>query len=1195
MNTRVCVYGAMVVLGILASAPAARAQDPPQPDRSAPRPESPPRDIREQTIYIPFTKLKTVFEKQGRGVFLPYDQFQELWKKARAADTPERAPQPPAGALISEIESVVSVSKDTATVNAKLSIDLLRAGWQRVPLRLADAAILSAKQGNANARIVPDGNRGYALLVEKKGDQAERITLSLQYAKAITKTPGQNRVAIQTPQAPVNRWRIEIPEKGVKVNVQPLIAAAETPADENKEQTVVLAFVGAAPTVAIDWTPKAEGASGLAALATVKSEQTVTIDEGVVRTRTQLAYSITRAELSQLLIDVPADHKVAGVFDPNVRQWEVKKADGKQTIQVQLFQPARTQQNLIVDLEKFLDEKQAAPIAAPVVEAKSVARQQGVVVVAVAGTLRAEAQNRSGLIQLDRGDIPASLRRTQWSFAYRYAALPYTLSLSVERLQPRIETTELVEAYLTPERMTLDLFVLYRVQRVGVFQLRLQVPEGYQVRRVLGRKAAGASAATVDGYNLEGEKKTDLVVNLSRRAFGAVGLWVQLEKQLNDPNLLTPTGNASDIVLPVPRSAPQSVEHSTRKMIVYAPESLRVSPAAAATTRPIEITTALQGVASTRDGRIPEARPMMAFAYGGDVTAVNVKVQRRRPHITASQLLEAKIDAGVVKYTTRFFFQIRYSGVKRLRIDVPQAIANEIGDQAGRGRAMDPQPDDVAEGDVAWQLISESEFSGQHTATFQWERKIDQLEVGKTIQIAVPVLKPRNVDRAWGQIVLAKAETLDIRPAEGVTGLQPKDPRHDLMPQASAAIRNSAARAYEFHQDWNLTIEATRYQLEQVKRTSIEMAVIRMVVTRSDQIAVQALYRLRSAQQRLVFKLPNGVDIKNAFDTQPLRINGKPVALEQGDKGDFYVPLAGLNSDTPFLMELRYTATGDQRQLELPAFPAEPAMQKVYLCAYLPDERLLLGSFGQWTNEAHQGIDTVFQPKPGYRSDDHLVQEVLSGLPVREVSNFPKDGSLHIFSALRPAPPPDGSLRLVAARDMVVYGGLFGVLAAVCLALLARPVTEKIAALGLSIAFVLMLGVLLPTFTSQLMRAQLIAGLGAVAVIWTTYGAVTGLRGWSSWLSSPEDPAATAAPQSDEAATPFQQASEAAGEATSPDSEPGIEFKATVAGGPSSSPETAKKPEQEAQEAQGDSDAPADGDNRPDAEKDPQGGPNDVA
>jgi len=57
------------------------------------------------------------------------------------------------------------------------------------------------------------------------------------------------------------------------------------------------------------------------------------------------------------------------------------------------------------------------------------------------------------------------------------------------------------------------------------------------------------------------------------------------------------------------------------------------------------------------------------------------------------------------------------------------------------------------------------------------------------------------------------------------------------------------ARAFEFHEDWSLTVTATRYEMEEVKRTSIDRAVVRMVVTRSNETSVQALYRMRSARQ----------------------------------------------------------------------------------------------------------------------------------------------------------------------------------------------------------------------------------------------------------------------------------------------------------------------------------------------------------
>ncbi len=49
------------------------------------------KSFHEETIYIPYDRLKKVFEKEGRGVFLPYEKFQELWKAARGQGAGDQA------------------------------------------------------------------------------------------------------------------------------------------------------------------------------------------------------------------------------------------------------------------------------------------------------------------------------------------------------------------------------------------------------------------------------------------------------------------------------------------------------------------------------------------------------------------------------------------------------------------------------------------------------------------------------------------------------------------------------------------------------------------------------------------------------------------------------------------------------------------------------------------------------------------------------------------------------------------------------------------------------------------------------------------------------------------------------------------------------------------------------------------------
>ena len=49
---------------------------------------------------------------------------------------------------------------------------------------------------------------------------------------------------------------------------------------------------------------------------------------------------------------------------------------------------------------------------------------------------------------------------------------------------------------------------------------------------------------------------------------------------------------------------------------------------------------------------------------------LEVTAERRQPQVTARHLLTARIEPGVARYEATFFYNVRYSGVKSLRIFV---------------------------------------------------------------------------------------------------------------------------------------------------------------------------------------------------------------------------------------------------------------------------------------------------------------------------------------------------------------------------------------------------------------------------------------------------------------------------------------------------------------------------------------------
>ena len=645
--------------------------------------ESPEKatNLREKTIYIPFEKLRDVFEKGDRKVVLSYEEFDRLWKAARQNASPAPPPEARRGPIISQADSRAEIGGSVVSVQSKLKIELLSGGWNEVVLGLKNSAISRARIGETDARLLFDPAVGYKLLTRNETGQPQTVELELEYKRAFRKDAGQSSVSFQAPQAPVNRWRVRIPESQVKIDMEPLIAVTNPAVGDEKEvfdpasESVVLAFLGAAPQVTLKWNPKSEGASGLAAIVSAQTVQQVTVEKNVQRTQVQILYEISRAELPALRIEVPGEQKVTNVFNENVKKWKVEKQGAKQIIVVDLFSPIQGSQSLTVELEKLTEEKLKQDFRSAVVNAMDASRQQGIVAVRLAEGLRSVSRNRLGLLQLDKSELPASLKRTSWDLAFRYAALPYQLDLSIEKILPRIVVRQLTEVDVTPQKISAAVQLVYDVQQAGVFATDLKIPEGFSVRSIAGySRAKKVPAIPVSEYRQDENDPSLWHVDFSRKALGEVGLLVELEQELSDPNLLTPTGDVSVLNLPLPVSADSQVEYTEGNVVVYGPESLRIYPEKEGGLQKVTVSKATERI-SARGSRASPSRAVLSYAHAGDQNGFSVNVLRRKPQVTVRQLLTARVDSGVIRYDAQFRYEILYSGVKGLRIDIPSAIA----------------------------------------------------------------------------------------------------------------------------------------------------------------------------------------------------------------------------------------------------------------------------------------------------------------------------------------------------------------------------------------------------------------------------------------------------------------------------------------------------------------------------------------
>lgn len=1075
--------------------------------------------IRERTIYVPYQRLRALFEKEGRGVFVPYEEFRQLWDAARRNDGTAPPPQQTQRSLITAVDSIATVEAEVVSVKSTVQIELLDAGWHEIPLRLMGAALRSATIEGRPARVFQREDGVQCLLIKNADDAPIGMELVLEYSQVYQKQPGTNSVVFHPPISPIHRWEIDVDQQDAKIEINPKVAlrnlgAIETPEapQENPEaatemtaaeegMTRVEAYIGGADLVGFSWTAKSEGAAGLTALITAQARQEVTIDEGVVRTRTTIDYDISRADVDHLILEVPADHDIVNVFDPNVQRWEKVAADGLQRVDVQLFQPVRGPQSIVIELEKFTGGREMmvamvqADIAAPTVRAVSagigenvvaVGRQQGVVVMKLAPTLRGDVFERSGLVQIDAAQLPAQLQQQAWDFAYRYATVPYSLAIRVEKLLPEISAIEHVNVSVAPDQVSFHTTSFLNIEKAGVFQLEFEVPRDFNITDVISVPEANYGEASIESYEVkegaDAAAPQKLIIQLARQSIGMVAIQIKGERKVEDANLTTPTGTSSLIPAPFARVAPTFVKTIVGRIDLVASESLRLNPNSTRGTRPAADQFPI-GISRPA----PERQRLVAsLSYNRDGVELSYDVTRRKPHIQAEQALTINVDSGVVKYKSQWKFEVLYSGVRSLRLDLPESIAADanVTDSSVVDKVMDPQPADVAAGYVAWEFTADDEIQGSAYVNLEWEQTVGELPIGEAVSLSVPVIKAFGVDIQLGQIAVQKGESIEVVPSESLVGVQPIDPRQDLKPEIQA---ENVARAFEYHGDWQLTLEATRYELEEIKRTSVERGLVRMILTRSDQVAVQAIFRLRSARQRIAVRLP-GVDpnaTADSLDARPLTINQRSVGLER-DAELFYIPYTGHSADEATVVELRYTIPRTSL-LQIPEFPEDPAIQVVDLSVYMPDEWIILGQSRNWSRPQESW------PGDYYASNDNeFLLAIRQGLSIGDDlgNDFPLDGVRYRFTSLKPEAGEAGGLKLRTASRRVFDISVAVVVALIGLFFAFQSLPIRVIAAAMLLVLALGTTMVEPWLATALLRWPLLGTLGVVVSAWTLHGVV---------------------------------------------------------------------------------------------------------
>ena len=378
-----------------------------------------PAPAKERTVYVPFERLEQVFENEGRGVFLPYREFLDLWNKLKLPEDVKKK-EPPVDGVLASAHYSGRVEGDAASISANLELEALKEGWSALKIGTGDWSIADVK---SNATLNHSGN-GYDVIFPNKGKYDLRMTI----LGRIKREAGRSSLHLNLPRTVVSQFEMVIPEKGLEFTMTP--ACAFTTLEQPDGSTKLAVYFGASEEVDIAWQKKA-GETALTPLLFAETSAAMKLSAGALRTAYQVQFRILRAGVSAFELLVPAGQAVLNVDGQNLRDWTIETTGSAQKLKVNLHTPARDSYSLQINVESAIASL-PAKVPVPSLEVKNAERQSGVLTIAADPDMVIEAGELQGLTQQSAlADMDRALVGQ-----YRSLRLPYAGTLSVSEAKP---------------------------------------------------------------------------------------------------------------------------------------------------------------------------------------------------------------------------------------------------------------------------------------------------------------------------------------------------------------------------------------------------------------------------------------------------------------------------------------------------------------------------------------------------------------------------------------------------------------------------------------------------------------------------------------------------------------------------------------------------------------------------------------
>ncbi len=985
-----------------------------------PKPQEVVTSSGERIIYVPFKDFKEALQNPNTNIVLPLAEYKamlEVWKKQNDLATPPAA-------VITSAEYKVKIDGDLARISATLKVKVLGKPWVWLSLNFGEAAVGKVTGENVLMRGI--GNGGYELLFDSAGEK----TVNLELAVPVSQSPDGRQFVFNTPPVAVTTLDVTVPRKGQSIDVTPkiiLMPEGEMPEGEKENDvTRIRANIGSTKTVTVKWHPKTSLKPEMNLLASVTNQTLVNLEDGLIHTDAFLNYEILRGSMDRCRVVVPKNHRILDVSaTARIKNWKTIEQGDDQIVEIEFLTAVEKPVTVEVHTEHKLENGQfdvagwseGEPTRG--IHAMDVVRESGQVAVRHSADVNVTIEEQRGVVRIEAANVAARLKGTN-ALTYKFYSPDFTLKLNAKPVEPRLMVGHQILLTFQDDELQVANTLRYSVERAGVFELKLKLPENVTVDDV--------QCPQMKEYNVD-EKTQELTVTLTQRTQGVIQLTIRSHRDLKE--------DESDQVLPL--IEPLNAERETGTIFVYAKDAIEVitDQDSLEGAQPLPANQARRGNVSLNS----------AWSFTRRPVTISVKTKRKPTRLSAQVGTSVDVQPELTQVQTKLDYVIEYSGVDTFRFEVPEGVSELLrietapGDQAS-SPIKQRTPGEAADGWVTWTVVTQREVLGRQRflITYDIPQESEDAEPegdadadeepdadadseeddALTIQLLRPLgmvddegTVTTELTNVQGEVVVKKERSLSIS-AEGTGGdIEVIDLRElKTLPQTGTL----AYRYFNAEEANRPTIKITqsRHEIQEVISTVVSRGLIEIVTGEDAEATYRSRFNVKTTErQRLLVHLPVNLEVLGTF------LNDREVKLEKAELLDsesigenwtpFWVNVARTeSSDQPFLLTFQFlwrvnpplggSSFGRGRMsLPLPVIgDGETSVaQELKVTVWVPEKYSLVGDPGKFHLNTSRRPNAVLFGEMARRNTRQLEKWVKNGLKSSNgVAQFPTEGRI---------------------------------------------------------------------------------------------------------------------------------------------------------------------------------------------------------